>query len=534
MRLYRGIRPESYGYHVADNVMRSMVIAWHNGYLRWIRVKKMGEKKERQMSPGSIFLRFLKIGMIGFGGGSALIPVVEKEIVGEGKPISEEAYVKHTVIANITPGALPVKLGATCGYQMGGAAGSLAGAYGVMLPGVLLTVLILSLFSVMGAEAITLFSYASVGISIFIIMLLCHYIGRICGRGEVVLNCAICAASFLLTCGKEIRQVLDLLLPNLHILETQPLFNISTIDLMIVAFLMILFYVLKKKRWELVTAALLCLLYTLAKGNWGGETGIVIIAAPVLAILIGWIAIKLVIAQMKKEHVRQKQKNGQKQFSSSVLLLHLVIPVGLVALVAVCFTMAVLPFFGNVALSTVTSFGGGEAYVSVADGFFVQNGVLSADAYYTSLVPVANALPGPILVKIAAGAGYLFGSGAANEVVAGWFCAMAAAAVATGVCCAIALLVLRLYEAVEHSAFIVALNRFILPVICGMLLSTVCSMLYEAMRINESKGIPALPALVVMAAWVAALGFLRKKFRIRDAILLAGSAAVSFVGLLVL
>lgn len=68
----------------------------------------------------SIFTSFFKIGVIGFGGGSALIPIVEKEIVEDKEWFNEDDYLKHTVIANITPGALPVKLGAVAGYERGG------------------------------------------------------------------------------------------------------------------------------------------------------------------------------------------------------------------------------------------------------------------------------------------------------------------------------------------------------------------------------------------------------------------------------
>lgn len=105
--------------------------------------------------------------MIGFGGGSALIPIVEKEVVEEKKAISKLDYLKHTVVANITPGALPVKLGATCGYQLKGIPDALAGAYGVMLPGVLLTLLGMVLFSILGTNTIQYFNYASVGIPLF-------------------------------------------------------------------------------------------------------------------------------------------------------------------------------------------------------------------------------------------------------------------------------------------------------------------------------------------------------------------------------
>ncbi|MDR1519587.1 MAG: chromate transporter, partial [Planctomycetota bacterium] len=52
-----------------------------------------------------IWLSFLKIGCVGFGGGSALIPIVRNELVAERQWLSDDEYLKHTLIANITPGA---------------------------------------------------------------------------------------------------------------------------------------------------------------------------------------------------------------------------------------------------------------------------------------------------------------------------------------------------------------------------------------------------------------------------------------------
>lgn len=51
-----------------------------------------------------------KIGCIGFGGGTALVPVIESEVVYEKKLIDKEEYTKDVIVANITPGALPVEL----------------------------------------------------------------------------------------------------------------------------------------------------------------------------------------------------------------------------------------------------------------------------------------------------------------------------------------------------------------------------------------------------------------------------------------
>lgn len=56
----------------------------------------------------SMITTMLKIGFIGFGGGTALIPVIEEEIVEKNKVVTEEQFNNEVMIASITPGALPV------------------------------------------------------------------------------------------------------------------------------------------------------------------------------------------------------------------------------------------------------------------------------------------------------------------------------------------------------------------------------------------------------------------------------------------
>ena len=49
-------------------------------------------------------MSMLRIGAIGFGGGNALIPVIEKEVVENGKLVTKRAYDEDVVAACITPG----------------------------------------------------------------------------------------------------------------------------------------------------------------------------------------------------------------------------------------------------------------------------------------------------------------------------------------------------------------------------------------------------------------------------------------------
>ncbi len=55
----------------------------------------------------------LRVGVIGFGGGNALIPVMEKEFVTKKSYVTKEEYDEAVLAASITPGALPVEI--ACG-----------------------------------------------------------------------------------------------------------------------------------------------------------------------------------------------------------------------------------------------------------------------------------------------------------------------------------------------------------------------------------------------------------------------------------
>lgn len=469
------------------------------------------------MKPLTIFLRFLKIGIIGFGGGSALIPVIEKEIVGQ-NAMEEKEYIKHTVIANITPGAQPVKLGATCGYQLGGIGGALAGAYGSMLPGVLITLFIMALFSLMGEQVVALFRNASVGISVFIVLLLVDYTLKTCNQGNRVTNWTLCLLGFLLTGGKELHHIFAQVTG--YAFDALPLFDLQTIDLMIITFVMILLSIAKPNKVQIGIAVLLGIGYCLFKGAMLYNTLVANLILLALGCLVGG---NLFLHRKKKTVPKKTRSLDYKAVVTMGLLLLIPLILGVIVTI-LCPGVFVL--LGNVALSTVTSFGGGAAYISVADGFFVQSGLIDAETFYTQLLPVVNALPGPVLIKVASGIGFLFGQIQGNAVLA-WMVGITAALLTSGLCGVVALAVMQVYEAVEQSSFIKNLKLYILPVICGMLLSTSCAMLYEASKITTEKNIPAAPALLVMIACVATLRWIQKKFHVHDLVLLLGCAALS-------
>lgn len=81
-----------------------------------------------------LFLRFLKIGAVGFGGGWAILPIIEREIVEDAKWITSEEYSDLVAIAGSTPGPVAVNAATYIGFKLAGVPGALVATFAVILP----------------------------------------------------------------------------------------------------------------------------------------------------------------------------------------------------------------------------------------------------------------------------------------------------------------------------------------------------------------------------------------------------------------
>ncbi len=91
-----------------------------------------------------IFMAFLKIGPSTFGGGYAMIAIIEREIVEHRGWMDPEEMGDMVSIAGSAPGGVAVNSAAFIGYRLGGVMGALAAVIGITLPTTLI-VLLLSL-----------------------------------------------------------------------------------------------------------------------------------------------------------------------------------------------------------------------------------------------------------------------------------------------------------------------------------------------------------------------------------------------------
>ena len=81
-----------------------------------------------------LFLTFMKIGALTFGGGYAMIPIIEEEVTKKRKWISELEILDVIAISETTPGPIAVNTATYVGYKVGGILGSIFATLGLAIP----------------------------------------------------------------------------------------------------------------------------------------------------------------------------------------------------------------------------------------------------------------------------------------------------------------------------------------------------------------------------------------------------------------
>jgi chromate transporter len=110
----------------------------------------------------SIFSVFFRIGAFTFGGGYAMIPLIQKEAVEKKKWITDDDILEIIAIAESTPGPIAINSATFVGYRVAGVLGALCGTVGVVLPSFVI-ILILS-YVLREFQEIPVVQYAFTGI----------------------------------------------------------------------------------------------------------------------------------------------------------------------------------------------------------------------------------------------------------------------------------------------------------------------------------------------------------------------------------
>lgn len=425
-------------------------------------------------------LRMMRVGCIGFGGGTALIPVMEEEFIKKQKLESKQKYDKDVIVAGLTPGALPVELAAAIGKKAHGSKGMLAAPVAMALPGVLATIALFTVLSVAESGILEWIELASLAASAFIIYLLLGYVGKVlttCKKestSRFIKALVVIAAVCVMVCGSNISKLLNL--------EYVAIFQASTVHVLVVAFFFV-FYTGGRYSWKnILVSVVAAVLFLLSHGNEHVIEQTAVIRGIEIVMLL--LAVYGLSVSAKEEGWKIPRLKRREMAKETLLWLGFL----LILTVPALFTVSdSIMFVGKSVLSSLMSYGGGDAYLAIADGLFVQNGMLPENVYYGQVSVVVNILPGSILCKTLAGVGYYIGYGNTGHVLYGIFLALAGVTAGIAASCGVYGIVYHIYDGVRSFSTIKLFERWFRPIFAGLLINLILSLC------NQSRSIAIEP-----------------------------------------
>ena len=145
----------------------------------------------------NLFLTFMKIGAFTFGGGYAIIPLIQREVVEEKKWISESELMDMIAIAESTPGPIAINSATFVGHHVSGFWGAFCATLGVILPSFAIIAAIS--YVLQQFERLRAVKYAFMGIRAGVLALILKAFWNMARQiPKKAVSCCIAATAFVL------------------------------------------------------------------------------------------------------------------------------------------------------------------------------------------------------------------------------------------------------------------------------------------------------------------------------------------------
>lgn len=141
-----------------------------------------------------LYITFLKIGAFTFGGGYAMLPLLEREIVDNKKWASKEDLLDYYAIGQATPGIIAVNTSTFCGYSQAGNIGGIIASLGFITPSIIIITIIANFLQAF--SHITLIQNAFAGVRVAVCALVLNTVINLVKKSA---NTKLKALVFVLT-----------------------------------------------------------------------------------------------------------------------------------------------------------------------------------------------------------------------------------------------------------------------------------------------------------------------------------------------
>ncbi len=139
----------------------------------------------------NLYTAFFRIGILTFGGGYAMLPMLEKEVVEKHKWATMEELMDYFAISQCTPGVIAVNTATFVGTKKMGLIGAIVATLGVVTPSVIIITVIASVLSAIYENPVVKHAFA--GIAVAVSAVLVQAVFKVCKSGIVDLFTAILA-----------------------------------------------------------------------------------------------------------------------------------------------------------------------------------------------------------------------------------------------------------------------------------------------------------------------------------------------------
>ena len=239
------------------------------------------------------------------------------------------------------------------------------------------------------------------------------------------------------------------------------------------------------------------------------------------------VMIVLAVYSFKKSSVKKKKKR-KKVLKPLVIESAVWIAAAVLLSLPAMFYFAeqCVPFFIKGIASSLISFGGGDAYLTIADGLFVPD-YISENSFYNYLILIVNILPGSILCKTLSGIGYSYGYGLAGTTAGGMWMALAGFSMSVMASAVVFDVVYHLYEYLENIEVFINIKKSIKVIVSGLLLTVMSGLIQSSMTLAQNKEYPWFTILIMIFAIYGLNLFLLKKAKCKNVVLIGMSLVLS-------
>ena len=119
----------------------------------------------------SLFLTFLKIGAFTFGGGYAMLPALQREVVEKRRWATEEEVMDWYAIGQCTPGVIAVNTSTFIGYRLRGVPGAIVATAGMVFPSLVIITIIAAFIQQFAHLAVVQHAFAGIRVAVCALVL---------------------------------------------------------------------------------------------------------------------------------------------------------------------------------------------------------------------------------------------------------------------------------------------------------------------------------------------------------------------------